>query len=111
MAIPPNKEAAGELFSSVGAIASQFGDPKGAYVGFLETAQWDYPAEPWFLFNQPLSDYNLVRTEATATTSSGRPKPTATASNSARAQALLGSCGWLLVGAVTLVLSHTLLTQ
>jgi len=54
------KEAADELYPNVAAVGAIYGDPNGKYVGFLARAEEAYPAEPYFLWNQPLSDNGWV---------------------------------------------------
>ncbi|KAI0292206.1 chondroitin AC/alginate lyase [Multifurca ochricompacta] len=56
MKVPPGDEPASELFYSVGAGAAVYGDPDGGYAAFLARSEQDYPAQPWFFWNQPLSD-------------------------------------------------------
>ena len=56
----PGKEAAAELYPNVAAVGAIYGDPNGKYAGFLAKAEEDYPAEPYFLWNQPLSDSGWV---------------------------------------------------
>lgn len=56
----PGKEAADELYPNVAAVGAIYGDPNGKYAGFLANAEDAYPAEPYFLWNQPLSDNGWV---------------------------------------------------
>ena len=56
----PGKEAADELYPNVAAVGAIYGDPNGKYAGFLTHAEEAYPAEPYFLWNQPLSDNGWV---------------------------------------------------
>jgi hypothetical protein len=49
-----------ECYPSVAAVAANYGDPNGTYAAFLANADNTYPAEPYFLFNQPLSDSGLA---------------------------------------------------
>lgn len=56
----PGKEARDELYPSVAAIGAIYGDPNGKYAGFLAQVDEAYPAEPYFLWNQPLSDNGWV---------------------------------------------------
>lgn len=56
----PGKEVRSELYPNVAAIGAIYGDPDGKYAGFLAHLDEDYPAEPHFLWNQPLSDNGWV---------------------------------------------------
>jgi len=58
---------ASELYDSIATVASKYGDPGGKYASFITKAYTDYPAEPWFFWDQPLSDSGL----AAATPTSG----------------------------------------
>lgn len=66
---------ASELYDSIATVASKYGDPGGKYASFIAKAYTDYPAEPWFFWDQPFSDSGL----AAATPTSGGPSPTSTA--------------------------------
>ena len=67
-----------------------------SYSAFLANAQQNYPADPWFFWDQPLTDSGWVRTHS-GKTSKGKNEG---------ALILLGTAGWLYVAAATLVLSH-----
>ena len=119
MTVPPGNETASELYPSVGAGAAVYGDPQGTFAKFLNSSEEDYPAEPWFLWNQPLSDSGWVRLHAGgagAATPSGT-SATAAASSSAgakkngsvRTRVLLGNPTELLLGAAIVILIHVLL--
>jgi len=41
-----------ELYPSIAAVASKYGDPFGIYAAFLAEADNTYRAQPYFLFNQ-----------------------------------------------------------
>lgn len=56
----PGKEVRSELYPNVAAIGAIYGDPNGKYSGFLAHADEAFPAEPYFLWNQPLSDNGWV---------------------------------------------------
>ncbi|THH06681.1 hypothetical protein EW146_g9539 [Bondarzewia mesenterica] len=60
MTVPPKSEVADELYPIVAAIAAVYGDPEGKYVGLLNGAEKGYAAEPYFLWDQPLSDSGYV---------------------------------------------------
>jgi len=115
MTIPPGSEDPTELYPSIGAVAAVYGDRDPAndtsYAAFLAAAQSNYPAEPWFFWDQPLSDSGWVRANAGssgAATPSGTAGAAATGKN-AGARVLLGTTGRLFIGAATLVLLHILL--
>jgi hypothetical protein len=48
-----------EPYSSIVAVGSEYGDPNGKYSSFLANADQQYPAQPYFLWNQPFSDSGL----------------------------------------------------
>jgi hypothetical protein len=48
-----------EPYSSIVAVGSKYGDPNGKYSSFLANADPQYPAQPYFLWNQPFSDSGL----------------------------------------------------
>ena len=48
-----------ELYPPVAAVASIYGDPDGKYAAFLANGENTYPDDPYFLWNQPLSDSGL----------------------------------------------------
>ena len=56
----PGEEGADELYPNVAAVGAIYGDPNGKYAGFLADAEEAYPAEPYFLWDQPLSDNGWV---------------------------------------------------
>jgi len=68
-----------ELYPSIAAVAANYGDPNGKYAAFMANADNTYPAQPYFLFNQPFSDSNL---SAATPTSGGFATPSASASHS-----------------------------
>jgi len=117
--VPPKDEAAAELFPSVAAGAVVYGDPQGTYAAFLSRSEEDYPAEPWFFWNQPLSDSGWVRTHAgsagaatpsgTGAAASASSSAGASKNASVRTRVLLGTSGELLLGAAIMVLIHVLL--
>ncbi|KAI0061087.1 chondroitin AC/alginate lyase [Artomyces pyxidatus] len=90
MTIPPDDDGANELYSSIAAVASVYGDPQGKYVAFLTKAEYSYPENPWFFWNQPFSDSGWARTEglpvsgglvSSSVSSKGAAKPTASSSH------------------------------
>jgi len=60
MTTDPKDEAAAELFPNVAAVGAIYGDNSGNYASFLSRVEQAYPAEPYFLWNQPLSDSGWV---------------------------------------------------
>jgi hypothetical protein len=126
MTVPPGKEDAKELYPFVGAIAAALGDrdpSTGAtYTSFLASAQPNYPANPWFFLDQPLSDLGWVAANAGgpgAATPSGTGLQPAASSSSSSGKGkgenggarviLLDSAGRVVLAAVVLVLVHVLL--
>lgn len=121
MKISPGDEDASELYPNIGAVATVFGDHDPAsssgasYSSFLANAQQNYPAEPWFFWDQPLSDLGWVSAHAGsagAVTPSGTgvsPSASSSAGKNSGARVLLGSAGRMFLGAVIMVLLHILL--
>jgi len=56
----PETETASELYPNVAAVSAIYGDTNGKYSGFLSRVDETYPAEPYFLWNQLLSDNGWV---------------------------------------------------
>lgn len=58
MTFSPNatneQDYASELYPSVAAVASTYGDPDGKYAAFLQKVEPHYAAEAFFLWDQPL---------------------------------------------------------
>lgn len=79
-----------ELYPSVAAIASVYGDPDGKYAEFLKGVDLAYPAEPYFFWDQPLSDLGLAVLPP--------PSETATALATASMVGGSGEAGRVLVG-------------
>ena len=120
MTVPPGNETASELYPSVGAGAAVYGDPQDSYANFLNSSENNYPAEPWFFWNQPLSDSGWVRVHAGsagAAAPSGTGAATTAASSSAgakknasaRMRILLGTPAERLFAAAIMILTHVLL--
>jgi len=118
MTVPPGDEGATELYPSIGAVAAVYGDPDGKYAKFLASAEPNYPAQPWFFYEQPLSDSGWVAAHAGgvgAATPSGTNASTGTGNASNKkndgVRIFHGSDGRLFVGAVAtmVVLLHVLL--
>jgi len=119
MTIPAGSEDATELYPDMAAIAAVFGDRNpstgATYSSFLASAQQDYPAEPWFFWDQPLSDLGWVSANAggpgaaTPTGTSLGPASSSSAGANSGPRVLLGSVGRMFLGTVVLVLLHILL--
>ena len=92
MGVDPGDETADELYPSVGAVASVYGDEDsgdspaaGKYTAFLEEKEVSYAAEPWFFWNQPLSDGGYVAaTLAKASASASQATATGSASGKSK---------------------------
>ena len=72
---------ASELYPSIAAIAANYGDPDGKYAAWMKGADNMYPAQPYFLFNQNLSDSGLAAAQPTATSSGAAPSSTSSSSS------------------------------
>jgi hypothetical protein len=82
MTVPPGTEAADELWIGVAGVAAAYGDPDGKYAAFLANQSSTYPAQPFYYWDQPLSNSNLLTTtppgpdsNGTSTTSSTTKSP------------------------------------
>jgi hypothetical protein len=127
MTVPAGSEDPTELYPNIGAGAAVYGDHDPAsgasYSSFLVGAQPNYPADPWFFWDQPLSDSGWVRTHAGGpgaatpgtsgtgnSTSSGTSNSTTSGtSKNGGARVLLGTDGRLFLGAATSVVLHVVL--
>jgi len=105
---------------SVGASAIVYGDEdgdtRGKYVAFLKSEEVNYPAQPWFFWNQPLDDSGWVSAHtgsggqgATTTSMAPTASPSKGKGKNGGERGLLGSFGRLFLGAATLVSLHILL--
>jgi hypothetical protein len=130
MTVPAGSEDPTELYPNVGAGGAVYGDHDPAsgasYSSFLAGAQPNYPADPWFFWDQPLSDSGWVRTHAggpgaatptgvtpgtpgtSGTSGTGNSTSSGTSKNGG-AQVLLGTDGRLFLGAATSVVLHVVL--
>lgn len=107
------------LLPSVGAGAIVYGyedngHTRGKYVAFLENEEVNYPAQPWFFWNQPLDDSGWVNAQSGLggpgpTTTSTSPTASPSRAKNGGEPGLLESFGRLLLGAATLVSLHILL--
>ena len=103
----PGKETADELYPNVAAVGAIYGDPNGTYAGFLADAEEAYPAEPYFLWNQPLSDNGWVSRNPNyggSTTSNG-PNANGTSGNGSSNSGPKGDSGSAKVAAGTVSLA------
>lgn len=92
MTVAPGDDDPVELYPDVAAVAATYGDPDGKYAAFLAGKDNTYPSEPYFLWDQPLSDSNL----AAATPTAGGPATSTSASKSgATALSVSGMLGLL----------------
>jgi len=81
-----------ELYPSIAAVGAAYGDPDGKYAAFLANADDTYPAQPYFLFNQPFSDSGLA---AANPPSSGNSKHNGVLGKTNGSS--LGMTGWVFV--------------
>jgi hypothetical protein len=102
MTIPAGSEDPTELYPSVGAGAAVYGDGD-------TSAQQIYPANPWFFWNQPLSDsaWGWVRTHAGDALWDGRWF-VVVVGNGQELRVLLGTGDRQFLAAAILVLLHVL---
>ncbi|KAI0061088.1 chondroitin AC/alginate lyase [Artomyces pyxidatus] len=110
MTVPPESDGASEILYSVGAVASVYGDPQGTYAAFLNKSEPFYPAEPWFFWDQPLSDSGWVRANAANSTGGGPGATSKPKSNSSAVRSsghgwsattlLTGFAGWIVFSLV-----------
>ncbi|KAG5644276.1 hypothetical protein DXG03_008761 [Asterophora parasitica] len=89
-----------ELYPSIAAIASVYGDPEGKYASFLSNGIPGYAEEAYFLWNQPLAGGEqesdaLRKLQATATSGSTGPKATG-ANNAKDNGGVLHTVNWVL---------------
>jgi hypothetical protein len=52
-------ERESDLYPHVAAVASIYGDPDGKYAQWLAGKDKSFPSQPYFLWNQPLSNAGL----------------------------------------------------
>jgi hypothetical protein len=116
MTIPAGSEDPTELYPDMGAIAAVFGDRNPStgttYTSFLASAQQDYPVNPWFFWDQPLSDLGWVAanaggpgvaTAAPSGTSSVKPASSSGAGKNGGVRVLLGNTGRMFLRTAILV--------
>ncbi|KZP15847.1 chondroitin AC/alginate lyase [Athelia psychrophila] len=60
-----------ELYPAIAAVGAAYGDPDNKYASFLANADNQYPAQPYFLFNQNFSDSGLSATSGPTASASG----------------------------------------
>jgi len=101
--IPPGDETADELYPNIAAVGATYGDADGKYAAFLANADNQYPAEPYFLWDQPFSDSGL----AAATPKAGGSYPVSSGATSSSSTAIFRASS-LLSYLVVLCSSFTL---
>jgi hypothetical protein len=106
---------------SIGASAIVYGDEddgdtRGRYVAFMESEEVNYPAQPWFFWNQPLDDSGWVSAHsgsggpgATTTSTAPTVSPSKAKGKNGGERGLLGSFDRLFLGAATSASLHLLL--
>jgi hypothetical protein len=74
MPIEPGSELAytQELYPDVAAVGAVYGDPGGKYAAFLKSKDGSYPAQPYFLWNQPFWDSGIGSSDQPATAQTSR---------------------------------------
>jgi hypothetical protein len=102
----------GLFLPSVGAAAAVYGERDNAarerYLSFLTSEDENYSAQPWFFSNQPLDDSahsgsGAAGATVTATATSGAPVATDKGKGKNGGElVMLGTFGWLYLGAATL---------
>jgi hypothetical protein len=90
-----------ELYPNVAAIAAIYGDPDGKYAQWLAGRDQSYPGQPYFLWDQPLSNSGL--SGAPSGTSSAAV-PRATGSNAGKNGSTRTGMSMGMLGAAALVL-------
>jgi hypothetical protein len=88
-----------ELYPSLAAVASTYGDTDGKYAAFVKAGDDTYPAEPYFLWNQPFSDSGLA-----AATPTGAGGPSSTGKTAGGAVRVGEGVGWMVVSTLGLLL-------
>jgi hypothetical protein len=86
-----------ELFPDMATVASVYGDPGNKYADYLKNGNQNYPGEPYFLFNQPLSDSGLPAATPDSTSSSGKPTATGKSNNGVNGRFDGGFVCWILM--------------
>lgn len=91
-----------ELYPNVAAVAAIYGDPDGKYSQWLAGRDTSFPGQPYFLWDQPLSNAGLTGAPTATSSAAG---PDATGSNTGKNAATTSSVhvGSALLGAVALV--------
>jgi len=97
-----------ELYPSIAAVAANYGDPSSKYANFMASADGEYPAEPYFLFNQEFSDSGLASAKPTVSGGGGgsTPSPSKSGGGALRVMSRFGDSAVLvLVGCITVISS------
>ncbi|CAE6450933.1 unnamed protein product [Rhizoctonia solani] len=97
-----------ELYPNVAAVAAIYGDPEGNYSKWLASRDASFPGQPYFLWDQPLSNAGLIGAPASSANSS-TPNTTGGSSGSShnagsRVEYVKGLVWWW--GLLVLYLSH-----
>lgn len=74
-----------ELYPNVAAVAAVYGDPDGKYAQWLAGRDNTFPSQPYFLWDQPLSNAGL---SAPSSTSTAGASPSGVGSNTSSAWGL-----------------------
>ncbi|KAG9113181.1 hypothetical protein FRC07_007810 [Ceratobasidium sp. 392] len=91
-----------ELYPNVAAVAAIYGDPDGKYAQWLAGRDQSYPGQPYFLWDQPLSNSGLSGAP-TQTGSAGSPGPTKAAGSNGAVRAEIGVGMAVIAGVVALL--------
>jgi len=68
LTVQPGDELASELYPNIAAVGATYGDSDGKYAAFLANADNTYPAQPYYLWDQPFWDSNLAAAIPTSKT-------------------------------------------
>ncbi|KAG5635945.1 hypothetical protein H0H81_009594 [Sphagnurus paluster] len=105
-----------ELYPSIAAVASVYGDPEGKYASFLANGVPGFALDAYFLWNQPLAGGEaesaaIVKAFETSTSQDTKATPStgSSASTVKGNGATVNVARWSLVGALLVALEYTLL--
>ncbi|RDB17371.1 hypothetical protein Hypma_001833 [Hypsizygus marmoreus] len=89
-----------ELYPSIAAVASIYGDSEGKYASFLANGEGGYAEEAYFLWNQPLAGGEQESAAlAKASSTSGANNANATGTPKDQSNGAIGNAGSWLIGA------------
>lgn len=91
-----------ELYPNVAAVAAVYGDPDGKYSQWLAGRDTSFPGQPYFLWDQPLSNAGLTGAP-TGTSSAAGSGPTSSNTKKNAATASSVHVGTALLGAVAMI--------